>query len=84
MHNKAVEARLCTEPKDNPEEAHEFAVASEEGIKPQASCGECKLEMKLESISVCAISNPEKSFGRCDVPYLHTATYTPMHGSKKM
>ena len=36
MHNKTVQERLCTEPKENPQEAR-FAVAFEEGISQQKS-----------------------------------------------
>ena len=35
MHNKTVQERLCTEHKDQPQEALRFAIASEEGISQQ-------------------------------------------------
>ena len=35
MNNKTVQQRLCTAPKDEPEEALRFAVAFEEGISQQ-------------------------------------------------
>ena len=38
-HNKTVQERLCTEPKDQPKEALNFAVAFEEGISQQKSFG---------------------------------------------
>ena len=37
MHNKTVQERLCTEPKENPQVALRFAVAFEEGISQQKS-----------------------------------------------
>ena len=37
MNNKTVQQRLCTEPKEEPEEALKFAVAFEEGISQQKS-----------------------------------------------
>ena len=65
MDNKALQERLCTEPKDSPEETLQFAVAFEESIKGQASHGECKLEIRSKTNPVCAISNPEKVCFRC-------------------
>ena len=35
MNNKTVQQRLCTEPKEEPEEALKFAIAFEEGISQQ-------------------------------------------------
>ena len=37
MHNKTVQERLCTEPKENTQEALRFAVPFEEGISQQKS-----------------------------------------------
>ena len=43
MNNKTVQQRLCTEPKEKPEEPLKFAVAFEEGISQQKSfSGEVK------------------------------------------
>ena len=39
MNNKTVQQRLCTEPKEEPEEALSFAVAFEEGISQQKTFG---------------------------------------------
>ena len=65
MHNNAVQERLCTEPKDSPDEALQFAFAFEKGIKRQAHYGKCKFEMKSKLIFVSAISNPENVCFRC-------------------
>ena len=32
MHNKTVQERLCTDPKNQPQEALRFAIAFEEGV----------------------------------------------------
>ena len=37
MNNKTVQQRLCTEPKDTPDEVLRFALAFEEGISQQRS-----------------------------------------------
>ena len=39
MNNKSVQQRLCTEPKDEPEEALRFVVAFEERISQRKSFG---------------------------------------------
>ena len=39
MNNKTVQQRICTEPKDDPEEALRFAVAFEERISQRKSFG---------------------------------------------
>ena len=38
MNNKTVQQRLCTQPKDEPEDALRFAVAFEERISHLSSC----------------------------------------------
>ena len=65
MHNKVVRERLCTVAKNSPQEALQFDVAFEEGLKPQASYVECKLEIKSDPIPVCSISNPAQVCFRC-------------------
>ena len=83
MNNKAVLERLCTEPKGTPEEALQLAVASEEGLKRQASYRDCELEIKSEPICVCAETKLEKCVLDAE-PYLHTTAYRPIKGSKKI
>ena len=39
MHNKTVQKRLCTEPKEQPQEALHFAIAFEEGMSQQKNFG---------------------------------------------
>ena len=66
MHNKAVQERLCTEPKSNPNEALQFAVAFEEGVKRQAFDGnqnwESKLEVKTKPNSMCTNTSGKVCF----------------------
>ena len=74
MHKKAVQERLCTEPNTNPDEALQFALASEERVKRQASYGsqnrDPKLEVKTEPISVCTITSDKVGF-RCGASNFH-------------
>ena len=42
MRNSAVQEKLCTEPKNTPKEALDFAIASEQGSLRQKSYGETK------------------------------------------
>ena len=63
MNNKTVQQRLCTEPKDEPEEALRFEVAFEEGISQQRSSGGGS-EVKAEP--VCVINErPKNPCTRC-------------------
>ena len=64
-HSKAVEERLCAEPKSTPEKALHFSVAFQEGLRRQTSYGERKLDVESESISVCVITNIGKVCFRC-------------------
>ena len=50
MKNKAVQERLCTEPKDDPEDGLKFAIAYEEGILRQQSYGGEPPKVKSEPV----------------------------------
>ena len=39
MSNKQVQEKRCTEPKDNPADALQFAIAFEDGLKRQRTMG---------------------------------------------
>ena len=54
MKNSAVQEKLCTEPKTNPKDALEFAIAYEEGTLRQKSYGENKITIKSEPICTVA------------------------------
>ena len=71
MKNLTVQERLCTEPKTNPKDALEFAIAFEEGSLRQKSYGESKIAIKQEP--VCNI-NPKKNCTRCGME-----NFTPEH-----
>ena len=48
MSNKQVQAKLCTEPKETPGEALQFAIAFEDGLKRQKTYGYIGQEPKIE------------------------------------
>ena len=58
MHNKTVQMRLCTDPKEQPQEALRFAIAFEEGIIQQQSFTSGNITKKEP---VCAIENKNKN-----------------------
>ena len=64
MRNLAVQEKLCTEPKNTPKEALEFAIAYEEGSLRQKTYREPKVEIKTEPI--CTISK-KKNCLRCGI-----------------
>ena len=57
MINNQVQEKLCTEPKKNPAEALQFAIAFEDGLKRQKSCGYVSQEVKVEEEPTCAVSS---------------------------
>ena len=61
MNNTTVQEGLCTDPKDNPEDALQFAVAFEEGIKRQQSYSS---KIEKPTIKVEAVCNVEGR-GQC-------------------
>ena len=79
MGNKKVQEKLCTEPKE-PEQALEFAIAYEEGVKRQKSYGtqqattsSPKTVVKSEPVFAIEKTNPRECF-RCGEP-----NFTPEH-----
>ena len=72
MTNKKVQEKLCTEPKE-PEQALEFAIAFEEGIKRQKSYGTTaetsKTAVKSEPVFAVERANQIECF-RCGKPNL--------------
>ena len=56
MANKQVQEKLCTEPKETPAEALQFAIAFEDGLKRQKSYGYINQERKMKEEPVCAVS----------------------------
>ena len=54
MTNKKVQEKLCTEPKE-PEQALEFAIAFEEGIKRQKSHGTHTSKTSVKSEPIFAV-----------------------------
>ena len=53
MGNKKVQENLCTEPKNNPAEALQFAIAFEDGLKRQRTYGFIIQEQKIKEEPVC-------------------------------
>ena len=70
MNNTTVQEKLCTEPKDTPEEALRFAVAFEEGIQRQRSYGTGLVEKtpKIKSEPVMTVMGSKQCF-RCGRPF---------------
>ena len=56
MSNKQVQEKLCTEPKDNPLDALQFAIAFEDGLKRQKTHGHISQEAKVKEEPVCTVS----------------------------
>ena len=48
MNNKQIQEKLCTESKENPAEALQFAIAFEDGLKRQKSYGYISQEPKIK------------------------------------
>ena len=68
MNNKKVQEKLCTEPKE-PDQALDFAIAFEEGVKRQKAYGTQlaetpKTTIKSEPVYAVEKSNPRESY-RC-------------------
>ena len=68
MNNKKVQGKLCTEPKE-PDQALEFAIALEEGVKRQKAYGahahdSAKTVVKSEPVYAVEKTNPREWY-RC-------------------
>ena len=63
MNNKKIQQKLCTEPKNDPEEAFRFAVAYEEGISQHQTFENGKPEIKSEPIY--AVTEKRNPCTRC-------------------
>ena len=50
MNHKSVQQKLCTEPKDDPQEAFRFAVEYEEGISQHKAYESATKEIKSEPV----------------------------------
>ena len=78
MHNKTVQERLCTEPKENPQEALRFAIAFEEGVSQQKSQ---RNEIKTP---VYAIDNKRKNpCTRCVIEFVQNYLLTTQPKNEK-
>ena len=80
MNNATVQERLCTEPKDNPEEALRFAVAFEEGIKRQQSYGHKQEKLQVKVEPVCSVESKDTCF-RCGKSTIKT--HEDVQGSRR-
>ena len=65
MNNTTVQERLCTEPKEHPEEALRFAVAFEEGVKRQKSYGKPSAEVAVKTEPVYNVDQAKGTCFRC-------------------
>ena len=67
MNNKMVQQKLCTEPKEEPQEAFRFAVAYEEGISQQKTFESGAKEIKTEP--VYAVTERKNPCTRCGLEF---------------
>ena len=68
MQNKTVQERLCTEPKEQPQEALLFAIAFEEGISQQKNfVGDA--EIKMESVLAVERQSTRNPCTRCGLEF---------------
>ena len=65
MANKQVQEKLCTEPKDNPADALQYAIAVEDGIKRQNSYGYINKETKIKEEPTCSKSSSSQNHREC-------------------
>ena len=65
MANKQVQEKLCTEPKDNPADALQFAIAFEDGLKRQRTYGYINQETKIKEEPVCSVSGAKQNNREC-------------------
>ena len=69
INNETVQQRLCTDPKDIPDEALRFAVVFEEGISQLRSFGR-EVE-KIKDEPICSnIERPQNPFTRCRLEFV--------------
>ena len=67
MNNKKVQEKLCVEPYKNPQDALQYAISYEEGIKRQKSMGVAEnstVEVKSEPVFAVDRANKRECF-RC-------------------
>ena len=65
MSNQQVQEKLCTEPKENPLDALQFAIAFEDGLKRQKTYGYISQEAKVKEEPVCVISGNRQNNREC-------------------
>ena len=65
MTNKKVQEKLCTEPKDNPTEALQFAIAFEDGLRRQKTSKYNSQEQKIREELVSAVSGSKQNDREC-------------------
>ena len=63
MANKQVQEKLCTEPKDNPADDLQFAIAFEDGLK--RIYGYINQEKKIKEEPVCSVSGVKQNSREC-------------------
>ena len=69
MANKQVQEKLCTEQKDTPADALQFANAFEDGLKRQRTYEQFNQEPKIKEekvSSVCGSKQKNRECWRCD------------------
>ena len=76
MSNKQVQERLCTEPREDPNAALQFAIAFEEGIRRQKTIGQpcTSVKVKEEPVFMVAVYKDKKECWSCGA-----GNFTPAH-----
>ena len=65
IRRTSVEEKLCTEPKDNPNEALQFAIAFEDGLRRQKTYGYIAQEYKVKEEPVCTVGGSKQNDREC-------------------
>ena len=75
MSNNQVQERLCTEPRENPRDAIQFAIAFEEGIRRQKTIGQpcASVKVKEEPVFMVAGHKDKKECWRCGAGHFTAA-----------
>ena len=69
MNNKTVQERLCTEPKNDPQEVFRFAVAYEEGVSQHKTYEGRNVYKEIKQEPVFALNERKNPCTRCGLEF---------------
>ena len=69
MNNKTIQQKLCTELKNDPQEAFQFAIAYEEGINQHRAFEGGSAIKEVKNEPVCAVNERRNPFSRCGLDF---------------